>query len=90
MMNSQTHQTQAARQAIDPICGMNVAPAEALQDSYEGVAYYFCSKHCAEKFRSNPNLYIQDESQQQESGGCCQASKEAVTKPTQENGGCCQ
>src|ERR1700682_1333481 len=42
-------------QAVDPICGMMVhkqsAPG-ALE--HEGTTYYFCSDHCLEAFRKNP------------------------------------
>ncbi|QGJ69129.1 Heavy metal translocating P-type ATPase [Planctomycetales bacterium 10988] len=36
--------------AIDPICGMKVDEASALQYEHEGENYYFCSEHCKEKF----------------------------------------
>ena len=44
---------------IDPVCGMTVQPATAA-GSYEhqGTTYYFCSKSCLEKFRSNPHSYL--------------------------------
>ena len=41
--------------ATDPICGMEVDTASARwQTEYQGQAYYFCCKHCLEKFRSDP------------------------------------
>lgn len=93
-MNTHTHQAQAGTQAIDPICGMTVTPGQALEESYDGVAYYFCSQHCAEKFSANPNQYIQTEAfHSQDSGGCCQAKDTAMkpaAPPIQESGGCCQ
>lgn len=45
--------------AIDPVCGMTVdksAPAGSVE--FEGHIYFFCSKHCVEKFRANPKLYL--------------------------------
>lgn len=76
-MNPQAHaakQSQAG-QAIDPVCGMTVDPKEALQESYQGDAYYFCSKHCAEKFCSNPAQFVQTENH-----SCCQATHDAAPK----------
>ncbi len=39
----------------DPVCGMKVVPATAAGSlEHEGRTYYFCSRHCLEKFRSDP------------------------------------
>jgi Cu+-exporting ATPase len=39
----------------DPICGMDVDPQTAAGSlEHEGHTYYFCSRHCLEKFRSLP------------------------------------
>lgn len=44
--------------AIDPVCGMEVNPQEAIDfDEYNGAIYYFCSTMCAEKFESDPERY---------------------------------
>ena len=44
--------------AMDPVCGMNVNPDEAIEyDEYNGKTYYFCSIECAEKFESDPERY---------------------------------
>jgi Cu+-exporting ATPase len=40
---------------------MPVNPAEALNETFAGEPYYFCSKHCAEKFRANPTQFIQQQ-----------------------------
>jgi Cu+-exporting ATPase len=43
----------------DPICGMNVNPDEAAGAfEYEGETYYFCSRHCLEKFKAQPEKYL--------------------------------
>jgi len=43
----------------DPVCGMSVDPAStSLTESSGGRAYYFCSQHCLEKFRSEPDRYV--------------------------------
>ncbi|MEP7338416.1 MAG: heavy metal translocating P-type ATPase, partial [Acidobacteriota bacterium] len=51
-----TVQTEAQ---IDPVCGMTVNPATAA-GSYEhqGKQYYFCSTHCLNKFRDNPETVL--------------------------------
>jgi Cu+-exporting ATPase len=44
---------------IDPVCGMEVAPAEAAAESnYKGRIYYFCSETCKEDFDQDPEEYI--------------------------------
>ena len=45
--------------AIDPVCGMTVDPARAAGSvAHNGTTYYFCSKHCVEKFRAAPEKYL--------------------------------
>jgi len=43
----------------DPVCGMKTTadPAKSVENA--GVNYYFCSQKCAEKFRANPQQYLQ-------------------------------
>ncbi len=43
----------------DPVCGMNVNPATA-KHIYEhaGKKYYFCCAGCVEKFKANPQQYL--------------------------------
>jgi Cu+-exporting ATPase len=43
----------------DPVCGMNVEPARA-KHIYEhaGKKYYFCCAACVEKFKANPEGYL--------------------------------
>ena len=42
-----------------PVCGMDVDPKNApAKATYEGKAYYFCSKECAEQFNDNPQRYV--------------------------------
>jgi Cu+-exporting ATPase len=43
----------------DPVCGMDVNPSTARYKSeHAAKAYYFCSAHCLEKFRANPDSYL--------------------------------
>src|SRR3990172_4557241 len=45
--------------AKDRVCGMSVDPARAAgQHEYQGRTYYFCPRHCLEKFRANPQQYL--------------------------------
>lgn len=43
--------------AKDPVCGMNVDPKSAVRHEHGGKTYYFCSAHCKEKFRTEPQKY---------------------------------
>ncbi len=44
---------------IDPVCGMTVDPLHAAAtESHAGKTAYFCSQHCATKFRANPASYL--------------------------------
>jgi P-type Cu+ transporter len=43
----------------DPVCGMNVNPANAKHiHEHAGRNYYFCCAHCVEKFKADPNKYL--------------------------------
>jgi Cu+-exporting ATPase len=45
--------------AIDPVCGMKVDPPKAAAElDYKGAKYYFCSKHCLQSFRADPEKYL--------------------------------
>jgi len=44
---------------IDPVCGMKTAADPAKLVEHEGVNHYFCSQKCVEKFRANPQQYLQ-------------------------------
>ncbi|MBI2751918.1 MAG: heavy metal translocating P-type ATPase [Betaproteobacteria bacterium] len=45
--------------AIDPVCGMNVEPANAAGSiSHGGRDYWFCSKHCLAAFNAEPERYL--------------------------------
>ncbi len=48
-----------AKSARDPVCGMQVDPERAA-GSYQhaGQTYYFCSSHCVERFRAEPEKYL--------------------------------
>ena len=45
--------------ARDPVCGMSVNPATAKHvHEHGGRTYYFCCGHCVEKFKSDPQGYL--------------------------------
>src|SRR5690606_41621421 len=49
----------AAAEAIDPVCGMTVDPAHAAgQYEYGGQTYHFCNPGCLEKFKQDPEHYL--------------------------------
>lgn len=42
---------------IDPVCGME-ASADLFKADYENKSYYFCSDHCQQQFKKDPEAYI--------------------------------
>jgi Cu+-exporting ATPase len=51
--------TAGTETATDPVCGMSVDPASAAGSyTHAGNTYYFCSRHCLEKFRADPGKYL--------------------------------
>lgn len=44
---------------VDPVCGMTVQIGrEAAKTTHDGTDYFFCSQHCAEKFKGDPVKYV--------------------------------
>jgi len=57
-MNTTTNSAPTALER-DPVCGMNVNPAIAKHVyEHSGKTYYFCAKSCLEKFKANPQGYL--------------------------------
>jgi len=49
---------EAAVTVKDPVCGMEIEPAMAYgKTEYAGRTFYFCSKHCEEEFKKNPEKF---------------------------------
>ncbi len=50
----------SALQAVDPVCGMKVDPAQPRggQYSYRGTTYSFCNPKCKAKFEADPERYL--------------------------------
>ncbi len=42
----------------DPVCGMTPGPDTPHRHTHGGVDYAFCSAHCREKFRADPERYL--------------------------------
>jgi len=43
----------------DPVCGMEVSRATAIDEcNYRGKTYYFCASSCREAFEAEPGKYI--------------------------------
>jgi P-type Cu+ transporter len=49
----------AEAEVLDPVCGMTIAPADAVGTAdYHGQTYYFCSDSCLEQFRADPAKFV--------------------------------
>jgi Cu+-exporting ATPase len=45
---------------VDPVCGMTIEEADAVGTyQHDGVTYYFCNPSCLERFRKDPNQFIE-------------------------------
>jgi P-type Cu+ transporter len=54
-----TLKNESAFLAVDPVCGMNVDPAEAAaREEYQGRTYHFCSAACHQKFQASPGSFV--------------------------------
>jgi Cu+-exporting ATPase len=55
--------------ATDPVCGMKVDPAAAKHRvEHAGKSHYFCSPRCAEKFKADPEKYLEQTTSPRSSG----------------------
>jgi len=45
------------KKVIDPVCGMQVDPARALEYEYEGKKYHFCNVNCEVQFKKEPEKF---------------------------------
>jgi P-type Cu+ transporter len=63
-MSSHTHAHAAPpplvpEEVLDPVCGMTITPADAVGHvDYKGKTYYFCAESCLERFRDNPEEFL--------------------------------
>ena len=58
---SHAHGTSGAPAAlVDPVCGMTVSPQSAAGSHvHSGTTYYFCSPSCVERFKADPERFLQ-------------------------------
>jgi Cu+-exporting ATPase len=61
--------------AIDPVCGMQVAPDSTYRYSYRDREYLFCCAGCLDKFRAQPEQYLEQASGHD---SCCHAHAPAA------------
>ena len=48
----------AEKKYLDPVCGMRVTKNTEKTTRFQGVAYYFCSPSCQQKFIATPENYV--------------------------------
>lgn len=48
---------QESARAVDPVCGMEVAPGQGYTKMYKGREYRLCSRPCLDKFDANPEQH---------------------------------
>ena len=54
------HDTPASQEVLDPVCGMTITPADSAgQVEHKGQTYYFCAESCLERFREDPEQYLE-------------------------------
>jgi len=59
------------RQAIDPVCGMTVDPADAAATAeHDGKTYYFCAASCRDRFVADPEKYLGEKPAPAADGEC--------------------
>lgn len=63
----------------DPICGMTTdSPETYLSYEHQGETFYFCSRHCLEKFKDAPDNYTAGDSEEPESDASDQREKQTA------------
>jgi Cu+-exporting ATPase len=63
MLGAPKPATSAASKVKDPVCGMDVDRDTAkFKFDYQGKTYAFCCGGCLEKFRANPEKYLEQQS----------------------------
>jgi len=58
MMSDKSPSPATAAKVVDPVCSMEVDPANAPSATYQGKTYYFCSEDDKAKFQKNPEQYV--------------------------------
>jgi len=75
--------------ALDPVCGMQVAPDSEHRHTHEDAEYLFCSASCLGKFRADPGHYINKPQAESETGhgSCCHHGQETPREKQASNAG---
>src|SRR5919106_5421904 len=51
---------QVEQEVVDPVCGMTISPADAAGEvEHRGHTYYFCNDSCLERFKANPEEFVE-------------------------------
>ena len=46
-------------EVLDPVCGMTISSSDAVgHHAYKGQTYYFCAESCLERFRADPESFL--------------------------------
>ena len=54
-----TQPAPAVTEVVDPVCGMTIAPEDAVGHvEHRGQTYYFCAASCLEQFRADPEKFL--------------------------------
>jgi Cu+-exporting ATPase len=54
-----SHDVPKAREYVDPVCMMRTTEKDAyIPYEHNGMTYYFCNPRCLDKFKSDPQTYI--------------------------------
>lgn len=76
------------KMAHDPVCGMSVTRENAAAAiEHDGINYLFCSTHCADKFKSDPERFVPDAdpgAARAASHSCCSHKHSAHTPQRQD------
>jgi Cu+-exporting ATPase len=52
-------ETPTEPEVIDPVCGMSIAPSDAVGHvEHRGHTYYFCNESCFERFSADPESFL--------------------------------
>ncbi len=54
-----TNKAKAPEVFKDPVCGMDVTPQKSYSATHRDREFRFCSLSCLEKFRSDPEAFVQ-------------------------------
>ena len=55
------HHSGQQTKVTDPVCGMSTdKQGEFSRYDYDGKTYYFCSEHCLNKFKNNPDEFLSE------------------------------